>query len=182
LLSRTGKAAVVLALCLSPLPARAQTVAQTFDELRGQLKPGDTVWVTDKSNRESRGRIVDFAESSLVLTTDQGRQEVAAPNIVRLRQRRPDSVVNGALIGAASALVPMIWWFAQATESGETAGENVGFIALMVGTGAGAGTGIDALIQGRKTIYLAPARSSARLRLSPMLLRNVKGVRVSLSF
>ncbi|RPI56153.1 MAG: hypothetical protein EHM55_05815, partial [Acidobacteria bacterium] len=136
-LSRTGKAAVVLALFLSPLPASAQTVAQTFDELRGQLKRGDTVWVTDKSTRESRGRIVDLAESSLVLTTDQGRQEVAAPDIMRLRQRRPDSVVNGALIGAAAALVPMIWWFARATESGETAGDNVGFIALMVGTGAG---------------------------------------------
>jgi hypothetical protein len=51
-----------------------------------------------------------------------------------------------------------------------------------VGTGAGAAAGIDALIQGRKTIYLAPARSSARLRLSPMLLRNAKGVRVSLLF
>ena len=161
ILSRTIKAAVVLAVILLPLSAGAQPVAQRFDELRARLKLGDTVWLTDQTKRETEGRIVDLTQSALVLTTDQGRREVPAQDILRLRQRHRDSLVNGAVIGGLAAMVPLIWWFSGATESGETAGDNVGFIVLMMGAGVGAGAGIDALIKGRKTIYLAPHGSTA---------------------
>lgn len=181
-LSQTRKAALALVLALSPLRAEAQPVAQTFDELLGTLKPGETVWVTDQAKRETKGRVVDLTQLRLVLTTDQGRQEVPVQNVTRMRQRRPDPLWTGAVIGAGVGLVPWIAWCAPATESGETCGDNIGTTMLVLAVGAGAGAGIDALIQGRKTIYLPTGRPSARLQLAPMLLRGVKGARVSLLF
>ena len=179
---RTARAAAVLILTLLPLPAHAQPVARTFEAALGKLEPGDTVWVTDATKREVKRQVVDLAPSGLILSTNKGHQEVPVRDIMRLRRRYSDPVANGALIGAAVALVPLVVWFAPMTESGETAGESMGFIALMVAGGAGAGAGIDALVHGRQTIYVAPPSASTGAHVSPILSRNAAGVRVSLSF
>jgi hypothetical protein len=147
-----------------------------------QLKPGDTVWVTDEAQRETRGRIVDLAQSALVLTTDQGLKDLPAQSIARVQQRRSDPLWNGALIGALSVGLPLaIFAATQLTESDDRSNAPAGVLVWSL-IGAGAGTGIDAAIRGRKTIYLRPGSPSARVLVSPMLWSTAKGARVSLLF
>jgi len=181
-LSRAILAAGTVALTLLSSAASAQAVSQRFDDLLVRLKPGDVVWVTGDTPDEVKGRIVDLTRSGLILTTDDGPREFAAASVTRIRQRYRDPVWEGALIGAAAAVVPLVVWFAPMTESGETFGENLGFVTLMVAIGAGAGAGIDALKQGRRVIYLAPRRSPARVHVAPMLSTDVKGLRLSFRF
>jgi hypothetical protein len=50
------------------------------------------------------------------------------------------------------------------------------------GLGAAAGTGIDALVKGRKVIYEAPAVRSNRVALQPIVSPSVRGVRVTIPF
>ena len=57
----------VLVLALLPHNAGAQTVAQSFEELRALVKSGDTVYVTDTSGRRTKGKIGDLSASSLQL-------------------------------------------------------------------------------------------------------------------
>ena len=65
--------------------------------------------------------------------------------------KRGDSLRNGAVMGAlvGAAL-------------GVLATKEVGFTVVGAGVYAAIGTGFDALIQGRTTLYEAPGRNSAR--------------------
>jgi hypothetical protein len=50
------------------------------------------------------------------------------------------------------------------------------------GIGAGIGTGVDALIEGRRVIYARSNSPGATLTVAPMLRGSRKGVRLSLRF
>jgi hypothetical protein len=182
-------------LALGRGSVQAQTVAHSFEELRSKLKPGDTVYVTDDSGRERRAQILDFSPSSLILSVDGARRDLSEENVKRIRQRLPDPLWSGAVIGAAVAMAPLIVYCSQASESGETCGDQL-FVAggcdeLCLGLGlvplgaigAAAGMGIDALVRGRKTIYEALGGTSPRaLRVSPVFSSRARGVLVSMSF
>lgn len=182
-------------LALGNGPVEAQTTAHSFEELRLKLKPGDTVYVTDDAGREKKAQILDLSSSSLMLSVDGTRHDLSENNVKRIRQRLPDPLWTGAVIGAAIAMAPMIIYCSQASESGETCGDQLfsapGCDELCLGlglvplgaVGAAAGMGIDALVRGRKTIYEGPGSTSPRaLRAVPVFSPRVKGVRVSMRF
>ncbi len=171
---------------VSAVSVHAQAVATNFDELRFQVKAGDTVYVTDDSGSSEReARIVDLTVSSLVVSIDGVRRDLGESDVTRIRQRLPDSKKNGALIGflvgaAASTTVAT----AMASPSGSCHG---GCVAANVlyggGLGALIGMGIDAMIQSRKDIYVrGSGHSSREIVLRPFVLSQAKGLNVSLRF
>ena len=171
---------------LMTTPVAGQTVAASFEELRFKAKAGDTVYVTDDSGTSEReARILDLSASSLAVSVDGVRRDLVESNVTRIRQRLPDSRKNGALIGflvGAAGSTAM----AKAMESPAGACRG-GCVAANVlfggGLGALVGLGIDALIQGRKDIYVRGAsRSSLDVVLRPSLTAQAKSLNVSLRF
>ena len=81
--------------------ASAQTPTSTFDEVNARLRPGDRVTVTDAQQRTISGRVEEISTSSLRMMVDAKRQDFALHDLLRIERRTSDSLLNGALIGAA---------------------------------------------------------------------------------
>ena len=94
-------------------------------------------------------------------------------------ERRSDSLWNGALIGAGIAVASGLFLCTR-TEPWENCRDDVGPMVRFGAIGAGIGIGIDALIRGRKTIYVAPG--TTRLHAAPIVGRRAAGLQVSLTF
>jgi len=160
----------------------AQEVASSFDQLRILVKPKDTVSVTDSSGQEIRGTIAALSSASLELVVDGNRRTFLDSDIRTIRQRRSDSLRNGALWGfGVGTGIGLLGCFSAASESGE-----FGLVppcALVYGgMGAGIGVGVDAMIRRTQVIYSKPTGSSARLTVSPVVARERKAVLVSVGF
>jgi hypothetical protein len=132
--------------------ARAQEPAGTIEQLRVLVKRGDTVSVTDRAGHELKGSIVELSSQSIRLRTSIHEQEVFESEIRTIRQRKDDSLADGARKGfAVGALLGLI--------GGAFVSEYAGFSAypLLIGfyggIGAGIGTGIDAMVTHNQTIY-----------------------------
>ena len=183
---RSWKLAAVLAavsLLLAVALAAAQEPVRDFSQLNTRLKPGDTVWVTDAQGREVKGTIRTLSPDTLTLSSDDARSYAAA-DVLQLRQRRPDPLWNGAIIGLA---VGGGLGIAMGDFSGSWRWSDAAVGALMFGSiGAGIGLGIDAMIPGRRqVVYRAPgfaAASPARLFAAPILTPRAKGLAVSFAF
>lgn len=164
----------------------AQEVAGSFDQLRVLVKPGDKVTVTDDAGRETTGRIAELSSSSLALIADGERRDLQATQVNTIRQRRSDSLANGAKWGfGIGAGLGLLGGLAIATEYDEDGdGEETAFVVaatLVYGAmGAGAGVGIDALISSNQIIYAR--RTSARFSVKPLLTRQRQGAVVVLGF
>jgi hypothetical protein len=99
----------------------------------------------------------------------------AAPRVVR----KSDSVLNGALIGAGAAVGTGLY-ICTRMEPWEVCTGNPGSIVRLGLIGAGIGAAVDALIRRRVTIYETP--DGASLHAAPIISRDTKGVRLSLTF
>jgi hypothetical protein len=183
---RSWKVAAVLAvisLLLAFALAAAQEPVRDFSQLNTRLRPGDTVWVTDVQGREVKGRIGTLSPDTLTLSSDEARSYAAA-DVRQMRQRRPDPLWNGALIGFAvgGGLGLGLGNFSGSWSWGDAA---VG--ALMIGAiGMGIGVGVDALIPGKRlVVYRAPGSSGslpARLSIAPVVTPRARGALVSFAF
>ncbi len=139
-----------------------------------------TVWITDASGREEKGRIVDVTGGIVTTSAGGDARRMRAADITRVRVRHSDSVLNGALIGAGAAIASGLA-LCRMTEPWENCRDDVGPMLRIGAVGAGVGIAIDALIRGRRTIYEA-RQASTRLRLTPIVDRHAGGLYVSLSF
>jgi hypothetical protein len=115
--------------------------------------------------------------------TSVGQPRLAESDAVRLASttalsqpsgRESDSVLNGALIGAGVAVATGLFLCTR-TEPWENCRDDVGPMLRIGAIGAGIGIAIDALIR-RKV----PAATS--LHAAPILARETRGVRISISF
>lgn len=151
--------------------------ASSFAQLPLLIGPGDTITVTDRTGREMKGRIKNLSPSTLALLVDGIRHDLTDADVALVRQRRPDSLSDGALRGfAVGALVGTVAvWSAGAPGL-------IPFAALGQGVlGLGVGVAVDAAISSRKTIY-GRAGSTRRLAVSPLLSRERQGVLLSVGF
>ena len=82
-------------------PAAAQGTAGSFEQLQVLVKPGDTVSVTDAAGRETTGKIAELSSSTLILLTADARREWTEDGVATIKQRRNDSLANGAIYGLA---------------------------------------------------------------------------------
>lgn len=156
--------------------APAQTNQNTLPALGTLLTPGRTLWITDVSGREERMRIAGV--SGDVVTTDTTTLRTA--DIVRVRARESDSLINGALIGAGAAVASGLL-LCRLTETWENCRDDAGPMLRIGAIGAGVGLGIDALIRRRQTIYDSAGRTT-RLSAAPIVARRGAGLHLSLSF
>lgn len=158
----------------------AQTPRVDHPDITAVLSPGMIAWITDPSGREEKVSIV--AVSSEIVSTAVGNEirHLRTTDVVRVRTRRSDSLLNGVLIGAGAAVGTGLFLCTR-TEPWEICRDDVGPIFRIGAIGAGVGLAIDALVRGRKTIYRA-VRGSARLHAAPILDRRAGGLQFSVSF
>jgi hypothetical protein len=157
----------------------AQTPQPARLNLETILIPGMSVWITDSAGREEETRIVSASGEILTTSGDEIRCFRTA-DVMRVRVRHGDPLINGALIGAGAAVASGLL-LCSLTETWENCRDDVGPMFRIGAIGAGVGIGIDALIRGRRTIYEA-ARGATRFRAAPIVARHAGGLQVSLRF
>lgn len=162
-----------------PETAGAQPAARTFDELAKRLGRADEVWITDATGKETKSTVVTIGTSTLTVNTKHGPLDLKAADIVRIRQKRPDPIWNGMLIGALAGAAYPLWYFSRMYETGESLRENVDGVGVGAVAGACVGAWIDRRVRGRKTIYERPARS-ARFAVTPAVSRRTLVVKVAM--
>ena len=94
---RCGVTACLLLAATASL-AEAQR-ASSFMQLPLLVGPGDTVTVTDRTGREMKGKIAALSPSTLALLADGIRHDLTDADVAFIRQRRPDSLADGARRG-----------------------------------------------------------------------------------
>jgi hypothetical protein len=176
--------AVVLLVCVGAARAEAQAVASTFEQLSVLVKPGDKVLVMDAAGVEAEGRIGTLAPGELILVTAAGPRKLGERDVARIRQRRQDSLANGAVIGAVAGMAYFLTILAIFGDSdgGDVIVPTVIFGGVMLtGLGAAAGVGIDALITSRQVIYRPPAGEKT-ISVAPLVGRGRRGAAVTVRF
>jgi hypothetical protein len=158
----------------------AQSSQSAQPTLDNALEPGRTVWITDSVGHEERMRIVGVSGNVVTATVGEDTRQLSTMEIVRVRARRTDSVLNGALTGAGAALAAGLY-LCNVTEPWANCRDDFGPMFRIGALGAGIGIGVDALIRGRTTIY-ERERGAARLQAAPIVGRHAGGLQVSLSF
>ena len=177
-----GPVLVIALLCAASLAA-AQEPLTRFDQLNTWLRPGDTVWVTDATGREVKGRIWSLAPDTLTLG-EGGARAFTDRDVRLIRERKDDRLWNGMLIGlgVGGALGLSMGNFSGSWRWGDAA---AGFV-IFGGIGAAIGVGVDALIPGKRlVVYRAPAGPGAvpaRFSIAPVVTPRAKGVAVSFAF
>ena len=156
--------ALLIGLLLTlPVPSvGAQELAGSFDQLRVLVKAGDTVRVTDKAGDEVRGRLTDLSSSSLTLHVDGARRTFLEGEIAAIRQRRHDSLANGAKWGfAVGAGLGVLAGAVIASEYKDGGTAVIPLLALTYGgMGAGVGAGIDAMHSSEQVIFAWRGKAS----------------------
>ena len=181
------------ALCL-PALASAQMPPSAFPQLGDQLKPGDTIWVTDAQGREVKGKIGALEPGAITVRGGGGRTF----NLSDVRQvtvRRGDSVANGGMIGmAVGALAGLGVGIAGCATypkddplRGDACLMAIGLTWIPgLAVGGLVGVGIDAMVPGDKLVVYRGAdpsgASHARVSISPVIAARTKGLAVALSF
>jgi hypothetical protein len=169
-------------LVLLAARSEAQAIAENFDQLRFRLQAGDTVYIVDGTGQEQEARVLDLSSSLLAVSIDGTRRSLSEPDVTRIRRRLPDSLRNGAIIGAATGSGLGIGLYASLGDECSAGCWATG-VAFYGGLGALVGTGVDALIKGRKTIYTAAGRDpSAKVVVRPLILPGVKSLSLSVHF
>jgi hypothetical protein len=163
--------------------AEAQHLASSFEQLQVLVKAGDAVTVTDSTGRDLTGKIASLSSSSLTLMVEGTRRDLPESEIRTIRQRRQDSLANGAKWGLGiGAGLGLAAGFALAAGDGNVSAV-IPIIGLVYGgLGAGVGAGIDALVLGNQVIYFKPANTSAKVTVSPLVTRERRGVLLSFGF
>jgi hypothetical protein len=176
-------AALVFAL---PALAAAQEAVKSFDQLNTRLKPGDKIWVTDAQGREIEGRITSIEAATLAIYAG-GRRTLRADEVRLVRDRRHDSLAQGAWIGAATGLAAAAALSYAICSSEECTAGGIAVVAgVITAAGAGVGVAVDAAIPGpKRVVYQAPSAGTAShsgISIVPVLTPRAKGVAVSFSF
>lgn len=176
-------ARIAALIILAAATAEAQELAGTFDQLRVLVKPGDTLTVVDDSGRRVEGKVSSLSASALSLTVSGAPRQFLSTEVDTIEKRGPDSLKNGALIGLAiGGGIGAAGMIALAATADNPAAMAAVGILMYGGIGAGIGTGVDALIEGRRVIYARSGSAGNTLTVAPMLGGSRKGVRVSLRF
>ena len=169
--------------------AFAQPAASSFEALTGRLRIGQLVWVTDPTERETRGRLEQLSSDGLVLRANEVRT-FAAADVRRLRARDHDSAKNGAVVGLGiGAAVGTAWCIGAVADDSGNVNARVecaeGFI-VYPGLGVLLGLAVDRVIPGKlRVIYqnsLALDDIRPRLSAVPILSTRATGLAVAFTF
>jgi len=170
-----------------PSAVSAQVPVSSFEQVATKVKTGDTVYVTDSTGTEYKGKLSDVSVSSLTLQTDGTPRQFLAATVTMVRRQQRDSLKNGLFIGLGiGAAIGVLG--AATCSGGDSSDCNAsarGLFALTsAGIGVGLGVGIDALVPGKKAlIYRADSRSSAAtINIFPIVSPTRRGLAVRVVF
>ena len=132
-------------------------VAASFEQLQVLVSLGSTVIVTDAAGSQISGRIDSLTPAVLSLDVNGPRRDFSEADVTVIRQRRGDSLANGAWwgfgVGAAIAALAIRTCVECFTDE---PGWMVAAVSLYGAMGTGFGVAIDALIRREQTIYRRP--------------------------
>jgi len=150
--------------------------AQSFDQLGVLLRLGDKVSFTDTSGARFAGTIAGLSSSSLSVSVGGHVRELRESDVATIRQRRGDSLANGAKwgLGVGAAL-------GMAACGRCHLGPGLMVAGVWGGIGAGIGVGLDALA-GSDFVVFQSRDSTRRVTVAPQLAKSHKGVTVSVGF
>jgi hypothetical protein len=163
------------ALLVTILAAPSLAFGQPAGErLPSDVTPGLTVSVVEDDGRKIEGRVQEISERGLILSRGGTSEEIRLDRIVRID--KPDSLKNGALAGLGVGLALSAFTVLAQPEGSQP--EWVFAAVLYNGIACTLlGTGIDALVDTRRTLYERGRRPQARL--SPLVGHGVRGAAVS---
>jgi hypothetical protein len=171
--------AAVLAAAVPATPARAQETLPDaqFARLARQVRTDDSVRITLTGGEVVKGHLAGLTPRQLTVLVDGQPRAVDTTRVERVQRTRM-GVTLGAIIGAGTGIVAGA---ALASLLENEGGEYpVRAAVALAGIGAGAGMGIDALLNLPRTVYTsAPA---ANVTLAPIVGPGVKGGVVRISF
>jgi hypothetical protein len=159
----SGRVAVLAVLLFMPATSDAQ---EAFGGWRGlKVSARDTIYVTDDTGLRTEGRVLSVDNDSLVMLVDGAQRRFDAARVQGI-EKRGDSLLNGALIGAAVGVA--FGLILTAIDDGCSGDYEIGIctgadvVSGLLISGA-VGIGIDALIVGRTRVYDA-GRTTAAVR------------------
>jgi hypothetical protein len=174
-------ALIVAAVLLYTGSSYAQGVASSFEQLRVFVKTGDTVSVRDAAGTETTGTIKSLSSSLLVFITSGTQRELTEADVATIRQRRADSLKNGALWGLGVGLAVGAVAFAAMCADGPCDADLALTLPICAGLGTSVGVGADALIISRHVVYERRV-GSASVAVVPVLGGKQRGVALSMRF
>jgi hypothetical protein len=179
--------AVLFLVLALPAVASAQGIANSLQELRLLVRPGDRITVTDTAGQRVSGRIAELSPTSLALLVEGRRRDLAEAEVVTITHRHADSLANGALIGlGVGAGFAAVGLALLANDDGYDddlgVGEAAAVVAIYGGIGAGIGTGIDALITRQRVIFERRGAPPVTLGVAPQFGPRRAGARLTLGF
>jgi hypothetical protein len=176
-----------IAILIATLLPTALCAQDTASNWPGLAASGlSTVYVLDDAGVETSGKLLRLNPDALVLLVGGAERRFEAARVRRIQQRG-DSLRNGALIGALVGVVIGIVTAGISDCPGSTAGgscpgSRATLFVVSTGVYAAIGTGIDALIPGRTTLYEAPALPPSAGREGSVLPAHRGRPAVNLSF
>ena len=181
---RLAMVAAVAVIIVMPSQSAAQEPPETppaaFQDLALLVNPGDGIAVTDDTGRELQGDLVDISPSALSVRVAGTRYDLQESKYTVTRQRRQDSLKNGALLGFLAGAGSTAVLLAASGEYFYSV-QWAMFPVIMGGAGAGIGILVDSMITESKLIF-SKKRSVRRVSVAPLLSRDRKGVAISLGF
>lgn len=179
---RSSSFVIVCLLVLNARIASAQPPAESLDQLRVLVTPGEPVGVTLTSGREVNGLVARIDDRRLVIRGRNAEYTFEQSDFWRVRQKRDDSLANGARNGfiggalfGALAVLPLM------SEVHDAVPLAIVAVGLYGGIGSAIGVGVDAMIRSDRVIYEAP-RHSAGIRVMPIVSAERKGAALSIGF
>lgn len=160
--------------------AASAQVPQPVPGLETVLRPGSAVWITDARGDEQKIRVVGVVGDTVTAAADKNTRQFRTADIMRVRVRESDSIINGGLIGAGVGVASGLL-MCNLTEPWSNCIDDIGAMAGVAAIGAGVGIGVDALIRGRRTVFEVRPQSM-RLQVAPIAGRRSRGLQVSLNF
>jgi hypothetical protein len=167
---------------------QAQQASATFEGLRSDLGPmlGQSIEITEGDGAKHRGKVVAFSRDTITLARKGVQRDFTESKVREIRRAGSDKLWNGVLIGVGVGAAATVIGVSQAcgrNDSECNAIVTAVFAPIFMGGGAGIGALIDAGFKKNETVFLRPNSQAARgPRISPILDKNTKGVRLAFSF
>jgi hypothetical protein len=153
------------------------SVPASFDQLRVLTAPGRRISVVDANGNRYSGTIAELSSSLLSVRVGKELRQLRESDVVMLRQRRDDSLKDGALWGLGAGAVGGFMPCGRCH-----VGPGLMMAGIVGGLGAGVGVGIDAMIRGQATVFERPGASGTKVTVAPQLSKSHRGVMVSVKF
>jgi hypothetical protein len=105
--------------------------ARSFEQLQVLVKPGDAVTITDTRGGITKGKITDLSNSRLRLLGKNGARDFSQSEVIEIRQRRADSLANGAIAGAIGVGIDALVRPRQTIFRGRSSPASISFTPLL---------------------------------------------------